>query len=130
MPLKAEPIAASPTVLHRAWTNEFERLFAAAGSVLMNPEVDEPFFFETIFEGKRHPHYTRFVRLEVDRLVELTWFTSATKVETLVAVELSPANGGHTNLQLHHAGFPDKDACAQHRDAWPHVLAQQGRSIT
>jgi len=117
---------ASPRVLYRAWTEHMDRWFAHPGSVLMMAEVNKPFFFETMYNNRRSPHYGRFLRLDADRLVELTWVTGAggtEGAETVVTVALTPVRSG-AHLRLTQSGWPNEQSRDRAAAAWSLVLAQ------
>jgi uncharacterized protein YndB with AHSA1/START domain len=116
-------MASSPEALYDAWTHGFELWFAAPGTYVAEAREGSPYFFETHYENERHPHHGRFLRLQPERLVEMTWVTSATLgYETVVTLTLAP-DGDGTRLHLRHAGFPNEALRQQHDDAWPRVLA-------
>jgi uncharacterized protein YndB with AHSA1/START domain len=116
-------MAAPPQVLFRAWTEQLDRWLAEPGYVLMKAEVNAVFYFETHHGKQRAPYYGRFLRIERDRLMELTWLSIGTNgVETVLTVEFTP-HGSGTQLRLTHAGFPDEQLRNEHEQAWPDVLA-------
>lgn len=117
---------APPHALFHAWTEGFDRWFAAPGAMVLTPEVNAPYFFETSHDGRRHPHYGRFLRVERDRLLELTWVNEAGTRghETVLVIELR-RDGDGTAQRLTHRGFPDDGTRAGHEAAWRDLLEQR-----
>ncbi len=134
-PLRAtveRQMTVSANVLFKAWTTEqFDRWFAAPGTVLMKPEVNSLYFFEARFDGERHPHYGRFLELEPDSLVKMTWITAqgTRGVETVVTVEFI-AGGDGTLVRLTHEGFPDEKSRDGHQEAWPMGLDMLEKALS
>jgi uncharacterized protein YndB with AHSA1/START domain len=119
-----QAMRAGPRQIYAAWTKKFDTWFALPGAIRMNAVVGEPYWFDVVHDGKRHPHYGRFTALQPDLLVEQTWLTGESGTdgaETLLRVELEAAESG-TLVRLTHRGFYDQAASKRHADAWPQVL--------
>lgn len=122
---------ATADVIYEAWTQKFDTWFASPGAIRMSPIVGEPYWFEVIHNGERHPHYGRFLALEPGRLVEQTWVTGrrgTDGAETIVRIELVEV-GSKTRLRLTHRGFFDGHAAQQHAGSWPQILAHLDESL-
>ena len=118
-------MTAAASALYVAWCHKFDQWFAEPGEIMMVPEVDRPYFFKNRRDWGSHPHYGRFLELERDKVVEMTWITGkggTEGAETVVRVELTPVAGG-TSLRLTHSGFKDDVTQKAHRDNWPEGLA-------
>ncbi len=110
--------------IYRAWTEKFYAWFAQPGDMYMTPEVDKPFFFYNRTDWGRHPHYGRFLELQKNKLVEMTWVTGeggTGGAETIIRVELSAQEEG-TLLRLTHSGFPSEESRDGHAENWPEGL--------
>ncbi len=117
-------MTATSSAIYRAWTEDFDTWFASPGAIRMKAEVGEPYWFEVTHQGRRHPHYGRFLTLQPGRLVEQTWMTGkggTEGAETTVRIELTDTVTG-TGLLLVHSGFLDADSARQHAESWPGIL--------
>jgi len=112
--------------LFKAWTTQLDLWFASPGSLLSKAEPNTAFYFETQHDGKRMPHYGRFLRIECPNLVEFTWVTGeggTAGAETLVTITLQADDSG-VLFGLTHAGFSDHASMQKHLEAWPHIIDQ------
>lgn len=94
---------------------------AEPGDLMMTAEIDRPYFFKTRKEWGSHPHYGRFVELEQNKLVVMTWVTGkggTEGFETVIRLEITDRENG-THVRLTHSGFKDEASCKAHRDNWP-----------
>jgi uncharacterized protein YndB with AHSA1/START domain len=122
---------ASAEDLYKAWTERFDWWFAEPRQLIMVPEVDKAWFFYNRKDWGSHPHYGRFLELEKNKLVSMTWLTGENGTEgreTVITVELSPQDGG-TLLRLTHSGFPHEQSCDGHKENWPAGLESLDEGI-
>ena len=89
--------------------------------LIFNAFVDGLFYLAVEHEGRKWPHYGRFVEIARPSHVEYTWMSEATKgCESAVRVTFEP-RGHETEVTLHHSGVPDDDMGRQHAEGWTWV---------
>ena len=123
---------ASSQAIYRSFTTGWEGWFALEGALIVDPVLNGQLFFVVEHEGKRHPHYGRFLTLEPDRKVELTWLTGkdgTQGAETMLSVDLEPRAGGCA-LTLTHRGFYDQERADHHGKSWERILAWLDKRLT
>lgn len=115
----------APAQVYDAWCKHFDHWFAQPGTLIMKPEVNSLFYFETFFENQRHPHYGRFLNLVENELVEMTWITElgTQGAETVVRVEIEREADG-VNVVLRHSGLPTEKAKVGHEGPWKYILGE------
>jgi uncharacterized protein YndB with AHSA1/START domain len=122
---------ASPAALYDAWTRTFDSWFAQPGEMIMEPVINQPYFFYNRHDWGRHAHHGRFLTLEKDRKVVLTWVSGkggTFGAETVLTIELTPQGSG-TRLRLTHAGFDEEQHRDAHAEAWPEGLVTLDQAL-
>ncbi len=117
-------LASPASAYYSAWTQKFDRWFAEPGTLTMNAVEGGLYFFETHFEGQRHPHYGRFLELKPNSVIRLTWVTGnpgTNGAETVITIRLTE-HGDRTRLEFTHAGFADDKTRRAHEEPWKHIL--------
>lgn len=115
---------ASAPALYRSFTTGWEGWFALEGALTADPVVNGQLFFVVEHEGRRHPHYGRFLTLDPARKVELTWLTGkdgTQGAETVLSVDLEPRSSGCA-LTLTHCGFYNQERADHHGKSWEQIL--------
>jgi uncharacterized protein YndB with AHSA1/START domain len=123
---------ASSQAIYRSFTTGWENWFALEGALIVDPVLNGQLFFVVEHEGKRHPHYGRFLTLEPDRKVELTWLTGkdgTQGAETVLSVGLEPRSSGCA-LTLTHRGFYDQERADHHGKSWEQILVGLDERLT
>src|SRR5438876_9448495 len=123
---------ATPAAIYTSFTSGWEEWFALRGGLLADPVPQGQLFFVVEHEGCRHPHYGRFLVVEPQRRVELTWLTGVggtQGAETVLSVALEPADDG-CELTLIHRGFYSQERADVHGKSWQAILATLDRRLS
>jgi uncharacterized protein YndB with AHSA1/START domain len=123
---------AKPEAIYKSFTTGWEDWFALPGGLIANAAPQGQLFFVVEHEGKRHPHYGRFLTLEPDRKVELTWLTGqggTQGAETILSIEIVAGDEGCT-ITLSHRGFYNQERADAHGKSWEQILTHLDARLT
>ena len=100
-----------------------------AARLIFNPVVDGLFYSLVNHEGKTHPHYGRFVKIDRPYRIEHTWMSEGTSgAESVVSINLEP-RGDDTEFTIRHSGVPDDELGHQHKDGWGWILDMLAKGL-
>ena len=121
----ARSYTAKPEQVFDAWVDpaSVKAWLAEGEKAIVDPREDGLFYLEMPYEGRKYPHYGRYLRVERPNLLEFTWVSEGTRgKESVVTIELV-ARGGKTELTLTHEGLPDQEMVDSHQGGWSQILA-------
>jgi uncharacterized protein YndB with AHSA1/START domain len=125
-------MGAGPDAIYKCFTTGWDTWFAVPGALIATPVPQGHLFFLVEHQGARHPHYGRFLMLEPNRAVELTWLTGepgTRGAETVLTVDIATRDRG-CRLTLDHRGFYEQDAADRHRISWYQILCDLDKRLT
>jgi uncharacterized protein YndB with AHSA1/START domain len=129
--IEREMLASSQAIYH-CFTTGWERWFALEGALIADPVPNGQLFFVVEHEDIRYPHYGRFLTLEPNHKVELTWLTGKNGTqgaETVLSIDLTSRSAG-CMLTLTHRGFYDEERADHHGESWKFILAELDKRLT
>jgi uncharacterized protein YndB with AHSA1/START domain len=125
----ARSIAAKPEAIFDVWMdpNSPGSIWYGAEGAIVNASVGGLFYWLVRHEGKRWPHYGRFLRIERPAhggagVVEMTWMSQATRGEETVVTTTFQPLGEETEVTLTHTGVPDDEMGRTHEAGWTWML--------
>jgi uncharacterized protein YndB with AHSA1/START domain len=124
-------IPASVDTVYRAWTDpKFLATWLEGTKHIMNIVVDGLWFWEHKSDsGKRNPHYGRYLALEPNARIAMTWMSEGTHgLESKLEIKLTAKDGG-TELVLEHTGLPDDDGGRAHVGGWNYFVNRLAESL-
>lgn len=117
---------AKPEQVFRAWTDpaSVKAWLAGGKEISIDPREGGLFYLAMPWKERIFPHYGRYLRVDVPRVLEFTWVSEGSEgKESVVLIELT-ARGGKTELTLKHDGLPSEERAQDHHGGWSEFLDQ------
>jgi uncharacterized protein YndB with AHSA1/START domain len=119
-------IPASPAEAFDGWLDATcpGTVWNVAVELILEPKVDALYYWLSLHDGERKPHYGRFIVVDRPRKLQYTWMSPHTRgLESLVTVTFA-RKGGDTLLTLRHENLPDEEHGRGHEPGWGQLLTR------